>query len=170
MDNTITALQNLYVALGGDAADVANINIIPEMIDAISNLNIGGGGGGGSEPFVIDVSWDNTSNRYVTTKTSEEIATAITSDLYNIVIEIRFKHDPGTPFLIKDIYANVHDGSPVVVGSMTRISASNAYTIDSFKIGIHGYQGFGVYYEGQVFSIKSDGTTTVTYQQIPEVI
>ena len=36
MDNTITALQNLYVALGGDAADVANINIIPDMINAIA--------------------------------------------------------------------------------------------------------------------------------------
>lgn len=36
MDNTITALQNLYIALGGDAADVANITIIPEMINAIA--------------------------------------------------------------------------------------------------------------------------------------
>ena len=36
MDNTITALQNLYVALGGEAADVANITIIPDMINAIA--------------------------------------------------------------------------------------------------------------------------------------
>lgn len=36
MDNTITALQNLYVALGGDLDDVANINIIPDMINAIA--------------------------------------------------------------------------------------------------------------------------------------
>lgn len=36
MDNTITALKNLYVALGGTAADVANINIIPAMINAIA--------------------------------------------------------------------------------------------------------------------------------------
>lgn len=43
MDNTITALQNLYVALGGDSADVANINIIPDMINAIATLISGGG-------------------------------------------------------------------------------------------------------------------------------
>lgn len=38
MDNTITALQNLYVALGGTAADVAGINLIPDMINAIAAL------------------------------------------------------------------------------------------------------------------------------------
>lgn len=36
MDNTITALKNLYVALGGTAADVAEINLIPDMINAIA--------------------------------------------------------------------------------------------------------------------------------------
>ena len=34
--NTISALQALYVALGGDADDVANINTIPEMISTIA--------------------------------------------------------------------------------------------------------------------------------------
>ena len=38
MDNTITALQNLYVALGGSASDVENLNIIPDMINAIATL------------------------------------------------------------------------------------------------------------------------------------
>jgi hypothetical protein len=37
MDNTITALQNLYVALGGTASDVANVTIIPGMINAIAD-------------------------------------------------------------------------------------------------------------------------------------
>lgn len=36
MDNTIQALQNLYVALGGDLSDVADIVIIPDMINAIA--------------------------------------------------------------------------------------------------------------------------------------
>lgn len=36
MDNTIDALRNLYVALGGDSADVQNITIIPDMINAIA--------------------------------------------------------------------------------------------------------------------------------------
>ena len=36
MDTTIIALKNLYVALGGSADDVANITIIPDMINAIA--------------------------------------------------------------------------------------------------------------------------------------
>ncbi len=38
MDNTIDALRNLYVALGGSADTVANIVIIPDMINAIATL------------------------------------------------------------------------------------------------------------------------------------
>ena len=38
MDNTITALKNLYKALGGDPDDVEDISIIPEMINAIAAL------------------------------------------------------------------------------------------------------------------------------------
>lgn len=36
MDNTIDALHNLYVALGGDAEDVADLVIIPDLINAIA--------------------------------------------------------------------------------------------------------------------------------------
>ena len=36
MDNTIDALRNLYVALGGTAADVADLVIIPDLINAIA--------------------------------------------------------------------------------------------------------------------------------------
>ena len=36
MDTTIIALKNLYVALGGTAADVADITLIPDMINAIA--------------------------------------------------------------------------------------------------------------------------------------
>lgn len=41
MDNNITALQGLYVALGGTLADVANITTIPEMINAIATVASG---------------------------------------------------------------------------------------------------------------------------------
>ena len=40
--NTIEALQNLYVSLGGTLIDVENLNTIPEMINAISGLEPGG--------------------------------------------------------------------------------------------------------------------------------
>lgn len=43
MDNTITALQALYAALGGTPADVKNITIIPDMINAIATLISSGG-------------------------------------------------------------------------------------------------------------------------------
>lgn len=36
MDTTIIALRNLYVALGGTAADVANLSLIPDLINAIA--------------------------------------------------------------------------------------------------------------------------------------
>lgn len=38
MDTTIKALQKLYVALGGDLDDVADLVIIPDMINAIASL------------------------------------------------------------------------------------------------------------------------------------
>ena len=38
MDNTLDALRNLYVALGGDADDVVNLVIIPDLINAIAAL------------------------------------------------------------------------------------------------------------------------------------
>ena len=41
MDNNIIALQGLYVALGGQAEDVENITIIPDMINAITTLVTG---------------------------------------------------------------------------------------------------------------------------------
>lgn len=36
MDTTVYALKKLYVAVGGDADDVADISRIPDMIDALS--------------------------------------------------------------------------------------------------------------------------------------
>lgn len=42
-NNTIEALKKLYVAMGGTAADVENLNITPEMISAIADIYQGGG-------------------------------------------------------------------------------------------------------------------------------
>jgi hypothetical protein len=38
MNQTVDALKALYVALGGTAADVANITLIPDMVNAIATL------------------------------------------------------------------------------------------------------------------------------------
>lgn len=38
MDTTVQALQNLYVALGGELTDVETLVTIPDMINAIAVL------------------------------------------------------------------------------------------------------------------------------------
>lgn len=38
MDSTVKALKNLYVALGGDVDDVANVSRIPDMIEAVATV------------------------------------------------------------------------------------------------------------------------------------
>lgn len=38
MDRTVDALKALYVALGGTASDVANVTLIPDMINAIATV------------------------------------------------------------------------------------------------------------------------------------
>ncbi len=43
MNLTVEALKELYIALGGSAANVADITLIPEMIKAIA-AHISGGG------------------------------------------------------------------------------------------------------------------------------
>lgn len=43
MNQTVDALKALYVALGGSATDVANITLIPDMVNAIAALVQSGG-------------------------------------------------------------------------------------------------------------------------------
>jgi hypothetical protein len=43
MDNTIDALKNLYVAMGGNEDDVADLSITPDMINAIAAIQGQGG-------------------------------------------------------------------------------------------------------------------------------
>lgn len=43
MDKTVDALRNLYVALGGELADVVNMSTIPELINAIAGLDFSKG-------------------------------------------------------------------------------------------------------------------------------
>lgn len=38
MAQTVDALKTLYVALGGNAEDVADVNLIPDMIIAIATV------------------------------------------------------------------------------------------------------------------------------------
>ena len=47
MSTTVEELKKYYVKMGGNAAAVADVNTIPDMIAAITELPGGGGGGGG---------------------------------------------------------------------------------------------------------------------------
>lgn len=66
-DTNVTALKGLYVALGGNAEDVASVTTIDGMIEAISELNIGGGGG--SAALVCNMTFvdDGTYDKYFVT-------------------------------------------------------------------------------------------------------
>lgn len=52
MTTTVKSLQDLYVAMGGTLADVADITTIPDMIEALKTVATGGGGA--SLPNVTD--------------------------------------------------------------------------------------------------------------------
>lgn len=54
MDNNVEALKALYVALGGDADDVADISLISEMIKAIATVAAGVAGATLPEVTVAD--------------------------------------------------------------------------------------------------------------------
>lgn len=41
MVTTVEALQSLYVSIGGTLSDVENLNTIPDMITAISEVEAG---------------------------------------------------------------------------------------------------------------------------------
>jgi hypothetical protein len=43
MTQTVDALKALYAALGGNSTDVANITLIPDMVNAIATLVQSGG-------------------------------------------------------------------------------------------------------------------------------
>lgn len=68
MDRTVDALKALYTALGGSSETVANVTLIPDMINAIATLV---GATGGQLPAV-----NATNNGQVLTVVSGEWAAA----------------------------------------------------------------------------------------------
>lgn len=72
MDTNVQALKNLYVQLGGDPADVADISTNAGMINAIAGLDIGGG--------TVDQTYDPTSENPIS---GEGVADAIAQTFGN---------------------------------------------------------------------------------------
>ena len=74
---TVEALKNLYVAMGGDAAAVANIDLNPEAVSAIAALvESGGGTGGGSAAYTVNVAFDNETHTLTADKGAADIYAA----------------------------------------------------------------------------------------------
>lgn len=73
MDNNITALQNLYVTMGGNIEDVENLVIIPDMINAIATA-FQGAAEFMLEPLIIGVTEDG--GTYSADQPYSEIANA----------------------------------------------------------------------------------------------
>ena len=69
MISTVNSLKDLYVKLGGSLTDtyesiangvpVADYNVIPDMIEAITQKAGSGGGGGGGSVLIVEGTWDN---------------------------------------------------------------------------------------------------------------
>lgn len=87
---TVEALQGLYVALGGDVADVADITTIPDMISAVAGI----AKSAALAPYIVTISLQGTpgatSGTGTTDKTLAEIETA-----YNTGRKIILRQDNG---------------------------------------------------------------------------
>lgn len=77
MKTTVQALKSIYANLGGDLADVALIERVPDMLDAINGVI--SGGGGGSENIIVDFSIAPTS-QYNTPVTGTKLSDISVSD------------------------------------------------------------------------------------------
>ena len=75
----VEALKNLYVSLGGSAADVANVTTIADMITALQDVASGGGG-----TVVCRVT--TLSSGYVADKTGAELNEAISAGKIVLIV------------------------------------------------------------------------------------
>lgn len=88
MISTVNSLKDLYVKMGGSLTDtyddiangvpVADYTVIPDVIEAITQKADSGGGGGGGT-FLVTITWDDTTSKYVCDKTYAEIKAAFES-------------------------------------------------------------------------------------------
>lgn len=150
--NTIEALQKLYVALGGEAADVANLNITPEMISAIADIV--GGGGGSSLPAVtaddngkvlavVEGDWDKAENAggAVEITLSQESQTAFVTLLGQFITAALTNAGEYTISLAagiseyEDIQAAAAQGKRVIVS--TAMASAEVITYSASSVSFH---------------------------------
>lgn len=170
--NNIEALKSVYTKLGGELTDsyddiadgipVNDYSVVSDGIQAVSKV---AGSSSGSELFVIPVTWDSTKSLYVTTITQAELTAAIAKDALNIAFDIAV--NPVGRRLLR-----MTEGSATTAAaSYCKQSASNSLLVETWKCGVFGSQGFGIYFERVQLTVDNSAhTASTTYTQIPEVI
>jgi len=119
----------------------------------------------GTTPFIIDISWDVDSQKYITSITKSQLVQAISDDPYNILIVVEPKETPAKKYILKDTL--VQTNSLIVSGSYINNMFGN-FSIDTFEIRDVGPQGFGVYYFYFYQYIDSEGNILIQHNEIPK--
>lgn len=140
--NTIEALQQLYVALGGDIADVQNITITPEMISALTEV----AAAAASELPAVKPA-DNGKLLGVSSGKWTKVNPPTDGSLY---IDFGMWTGYGDLVVSQDVYTKVRGYSSVVFEDM------GAQT----KVICHAYEQVGSGYYAFVGIVRGTGTTT----------
>lgn len=82
----IEALKNLYVALGGSAEDVANLDSNAAIINLLGNVAGGGGASGGG--LVVNGNYSGDQSTCTLDKTFAEIESALMAGHYAVVVTV----------------------------------------------------------------------------------
>lgn len=149
-NNTIEALKKLYVAMGGDADDVENLTITPEMISAIADIYQGGealpevtSDDNGKVLTVVGDKWDKAENAggAVEITLSQESQTAFVTLLGQFITAALTNAGEYTISLAagiseyEDIQAAAAQGKRVIVS--TAMASAEVITYSASRVSFH---------------------------------
>lgn len=152
------ALKKLYVAMGGNEEDVADISLTPDMIEALADIYEGGGGGASAEVITLSAEDETTVltalGQFVAaalqasgapTKTTADASLEAFDDVLNALDEgsmVSIKMGEGT-FLVTQ-YAS--DGFVIKCAALHQSVSEGMYanfdtsmTVTASKIRYYGY-------------------------------
>lgn len=130
MDNTLDALRNLYVALGGNEEDVAGLVITPDFINAIAGQMAESGT---LKPFIIEVTKTEDEGTYSVDKSYEEIEQAYEKGSRLVLkmtindttgyAELQGKEGSSFAFVADDFVSHLHYVVAIAAGDTVIVSA-----------------------------------------------
>ena len=122
------ALKNLFIALGGSSADVADMSVVADIIAAIAQLITQGGGGGSDNAFIIHALQDG--QTATLDKTYAEIVAAIEAE--KRVVCMFQTSNYGVSVLTNVAYKSTWTNKPVY---MTNVSGNALDYIQVYENG-----------------------------------